>query len=240
MTIILKSLFSFSLTATAIVLVASCGWNIYHAAGSRKSLGELLDAAPKSGMGITVVGLACSGGGSRAAYLTMAILREVHKQGLRINLPTEVDRDRDILDQIDYVSSVSGGALSAAYFVLNKRLLEEPWDGPGWREYAEKMTISYRRRQWYWLGLGNPWSWLRSAFTNFNRGVIARVDYDRTLYRSAMLADLPDRPALAISATDVFTSDKYILSNRRQEGDTGIEAAEDSVYYRYRHSGEDV
>ncbi|MGD0291325.1 MAG: hypothetical protein ABSC63_16955 [Candidatus Binataceae bacterium] len=106
----------------------------------------------------------------------MAILREVHKEQLRLNLPTESEADRDLLDQIDYVSGVSGGALSAAYFVLNKDALRRPGDGPAWTDYADKMAAAYRRRQWYLLGLANPWSWVRWAFTNFNRGVIARED----------------------------------------------------------------
>jgi predicted acylesterase/phospholipase RssA len=206
-------------------------WDLYRPVGEGKSLEELLDAAPKTGMGTTVVGLASSGGGSRAAYLTMAVLREIHRNGLRLNLPSEASTDRDLLDQIDYISAVSGGSLSAAYFVLNKEALQEPWDGRAWKDYSEKMTIGYRRRQWYWLGLPNPWSWIRSAFTNFNRGVIARDDYDNLLYRSATLADFPDRPSLAVSATDALTGDMYLFSNRRVSGESPI-ISQDLFYDR--------
>ena len=213
-----KSPSRFLVAPLLVVGIAGCAlvrpWNVYGPVGHQKSEVELLEAAPRSSMGMTVVGLACSGGGSRAAYLTMAVLREIHRDRLRLNLPRESERERDLLDQIDYISGVSGGALSAAYFVLNKQALQEPWDGRAWKDYSRKMTIGYRRRQWYWLGLANPWSWLRWALTNFNRGVIARDDYDHILYSSATIADLPDRPSLAVSATDAFTGEMFIFSNR--------------------------
>ena len=68
--------------------------------------------------GSTVVGLAASGGGSRAAYLAAAILREMRASSARIETAA-TPQERSLLDQIDAVSAVSGGALTAAYFVAH-------------------------------------------------------------------------------------------------------------------------
>lgn len=56
------------LVAMVSVVVASAllpRRKVYGPVGLPKSLGDLVDAAPHTDMGTTVVGLACSGGGSR-------------------------------------------------------------------------------------------------------------------------------------------------------------------------------
>lgn len=50
--------------------------------------------------------LALSGGGSRAAYFSGMVMLELQKEG--------------ILDEVDLISSVSGGSLPAAYYCLSK------------------------------------------------------------------------------------------------------------------------
>lgn len=52
------------------------------------------------------IGLALSGGGYRAAAYHIGTMRALHKLG--------------ILDVVDVISSVSGGSITAAYYVLNK------------------------------------------------------------------------------------------------------------------------
>ena len=52
------------------------------------------------------IGLALSGGGYRAAAYHIGTLRALHKL--------------NVLDRVDVISSVSGGSITAAYYVLNK------------------------------------------------------------------------------------------------------------------------
>lgn len=52
------------------------------------------------------IGLALSGGGYRAAAFHIGTLRALHKL--------------NVLDKVDVISSVSGGSITAAYYVLNK------------------------------------------------------------------------------------------------------------------------
>lgn len=79
------------------------------------------------------------------------------------------------LNQIDFVSGVSGGALSAAYFVTNRDELLAHSRAQQWEAYLDRMMLNYRQRQWYLRGLLNPLSWGRTLFTDFNRGNLASI-----------------------------------------------------------------
>ena len=61
----------------------------------------------------TLVAIAISGGGSRAAYFAAAVLEKLSK----VKWPGE--NKGSLIEHANLVSSVSGGSLAAAYFVLN-------------------------------------------------------------------------------------------------------------------------
>jgi predicted acylesterase/phospholipase RssA len=162
--------------------------------------------------GSTVVGLAASGGGSRAAYLAAAILREMRASSARIETGA-TPQARSLLDQIDAVSAVSGGALTAAYFVAHgEQLRAADAAAEPWRSFLDKMALSYRLHQWYGLALTDPRVWAKYLFTNYHRGMLARDDYDATLFGGATLADLPSRPALYLNSFDVANHVRFIFS----------------------------
>ena len=63
-----------------------------------------------------LIGLAFSGGGTRAAAFSYGVLSELDR--------TKVDptgQKVSLLDRVDYISGVSGGAVTAAYFGLKGR-----------------------------------------------------------------------------------------------------------------------
>src|SRR5262249_61568251 len=74
--------------------------------------------------GGTVVGIASSGGGSRATYLSAAVLREIRRGGAAPMLSASSDAKQSLPDQVDGMSSVSGSSLAAGYFVLNSEELK--------------------------------------------------------------------------------------------------------------------
>jgi hypothetical protein len=132
-------------------------------------------------------------------------------EALRIGLPPHAGGS--LLDQIDAISAVSGGSLAASYFSLNAaKLLDADADAPAWATFLDKMAIEYRTRQWYGSAAWNPMTWMKSAFTDFNRGIVTRDDYSAELFGEASLKDLPDRPALFINAFDVANHVRFILS----------------------------
>ena len=69
-----------------------------------------------------VVGVALSGGGSRAALFGAAALEALG----RLRAP----QGGSVLEQVSYLSSVSGGGLTAAYYALHKHPRETPVLGP--------------------------------------------------------------------------------------------------------------
>jgi predicted acylesterase/phospholipase RssA len=161
----------------------------------------------------TIVGLAASGGGSRAAYLEAAILREIRRAGPALRIGPPPHSGKSLLDQISTISSVSGGSFAATYFSLKvANLREADADSEAWTSFLEKMAIEYRKRQWYGQAAWNPVHWARSIFTDYNRGVLARDDYGAVLFGTASLQDLPDRPALYINAFDVANHVRFVLS----------------------------
>jgi predicted acylesterase/phospholipase RssA len=62
-----------------------------------------------------VIGLAFSGGGTRAAAFAYGVLEELART------PSGDGKRRDLLDHVGIVSGVSGGAIMAAYYGLNGR-----------------------------------------------------------------------------------------------------------------------
>ena len=159
-----------------------------------------------------IVGLAWSGGGSRAAYLGAAILREIRRAEVRLALRDDAAGSGSLLEQLSIISSVSGGSLAAAYFVLNREELKADVAHDSWKRFLDKMALNYRARQWYMDAALNPIAWFKLLLSNFNRGHIARGVYDRVLYCGKTLSDLPDSPLLFINAVDVINVERYVLA----------------------------
>ena len=164
-------------------------------------------------LGPTTVAVAVSGGGSRAAYLAAAVLREIRRGRIRLNLQGKGDPEQSLLDQIDLISAVSGGSLASSYFVAHgDELRRADADAPVWAEFLDKMAINYRERQWFAQALATPSRWPKLLFTDYTRGNLASDDYNETLFRGATLGSLPDRPALYINAFDVANHVRFIFS----------------------------
>ncbi len=80
----------------------------------------------------TVYALAASGGGTRAALYSYAVLRALH--------------DRRALGQLTLVSSVSGGSAGTAYFAAHRARLLEPDAEAEWNEFREALAGDHIRR----------------------------------------------------------------------------------------------
>ncbi len=108
------------IAAALAALVGGCGTTINNQPINQPittSLSEALSAGREDTTYADelMVGLAFSGGGTRAAAFSFGVLQEIE----RTQLPR---RDRpSLLDRIDFVSGVSGGSITAAYFGLKKR-----------------------------------------------------------------------------------------------------------------------
>jgi predicted acylesterase/phospholipase RssA len=139
------------------------------------------------------IGLAISGGGSRAAVFGGAMLRELHRLGL--------------LQQVDMLSAVSGGALPAAYYALD-----------GYRDvdfsngFLERIGHDFQSdMRGRFLSPGNL---LTYWFTDATKADTVVQVLDDQLFHNATYADLnPSRPKLLLNATNALTGDPFVISD---------------------------
>jgi NTE family protein len=133
--------------------------------------------------------LAFSGGGSRAAALAYGVLQELR------DTPIELAGGKQrMLDEVDRISSVSGGSFTAAYYGLYGDRIFEDFETEFLRRDVEAALI---RR------LFSPASW----FNRSGRTELAVRYYDETLFGGATFSDLDlqakDRPIIVINASDL-------------------------------------
>ena len=135
---------------------------------------------------VTLV-LAFSGGGTRAAALAYGVL-----QGLRDSSITLKGETHRLLDEIDLISSVSGGSFAAAYFGLYKDQIFTDFEDKFLRQNIEAALFS---------GLLSPSLW----FSERGRTEMAIDHYDEAIFNGATFADIlrQSGPAIVINASDL-------------------------------------
>ena len=91
--------------------------------------------------------ISLSGGGTRAAAFSYGVLQELRDT-------TYIDRgaERRLLDEADYISSVSGGSFTAAYYGLYGDQIFEDYESVFLRQNVQKTLIG---------SVLNPFNWLR-------------------------------------------------------------------------------
>jgi len=135
---------------------------------------------------VTLV-LAFSGGGTRAAALAYGVLEAM--RDTTVNLDGESQR---LLDEIDVISSVSGGSFTAAYYGLH---------GDETFTDFEKNFLRSDVSGELMYGLVDPELWVSTG----GRTEMAVDYYEEKVFRGATYADLQRRegPLLVINATDL-------------------------------------
>jgi hypothetical protein len=151
----------------------------------------------------TLVGVALSGGGSRAALFGASGLEAL----ARVRTPG----GGSILEQVSYVSSVSGGSVAAAYYTSQKPLRETPVLAPDgaisddyraffarFREVvSQDIEGALVRRQLSTFRWFNPALAARSLFEVLSERVIGQVTFQALADRQAR----GDSPQLIINTT---------------------------------------
>jgi NTE family protein len=131
--------------------------------------------------------LAFSGGGTRAAALAYGVLQAL--RDTRVNLDGSSQR---LLDEIDTISSVSGGSFTAAYFGLYGDKIFTDFE----KDFLRR-NISIDLMQ----GLLDP----ANLLSERGRTEMAADYYDGNVFKGATFADLQngDGPLIVINATDL-------------------------------------
>ena len=144
-----------------------------------------------------MVVLAFSGGGTRAAAFSYGVLETMRD----ITIEWE-GCSRQLLNEIDTISAVSGGSFTAAYFGLfGERIFED---------YEDKFLNADVQGYLTW-SLFRPWNWFRLGSSFFGRSEFAADYYDKILFEGKTFADLMIRegPVIQINATEVSTGTQF-------------------------------
>ncbi len=148
--------------------------------------------------------LSLSGGGTRASTMAYGVLKHLR------DVKSGSDQN-SLLDQVNVISSVSGGSFAAAYFGLygQKRFFSE---------FPEKVLYCPIQRRLE-IKLLNPCNWFSLMSPTFGRSELAEAVYAEDIFGNHTFADLPLKwPFIIINATDMargaqfaFTQDYFNL-----------------------------
>ena len=154
----------------------------------------------------TLVLLAFSGGGTRAAALSYGVLEELRRTKVKAH-----GHEHTALDEVDLVVGVSGGSFTAlSYGLMGERLFTEFEPNFLLRDVQGELAARVL----------NPIFWPRLATTGYGRSELAADYYDEVLFHGATFDDLSrlGGPMVAVSGTDLtsgarfeFTQDHFDL-----------------------------
>jgi len=147
------------------------------------------------------VGIALSGGGSRAANFSAAVLSELQRYGF--------------LQHATALSSVSGGSLTAAYYGLHGQT--EQWSADLRTKLRANFESLLIRRSL------NPYIWVQILLTDFDRSDIMREVFDMILFGRATFGEFRHSPRILINATShsrggvpfIFTDENFAMLGSR-------------------------
>ena len=186
----------------AALLLAGCGGEAHYPINPRlahhdPNAGYRIEnvAADAGNSHAMLVVLMISGGGTRAAALAYGAL-----EALRDSKVVVAGRDTNLLDEVDYITAVSGGSITAAYFGLRgDRIFDEFADRFLYRDVERELR-------------GELWSSLpRMRSARFGRGDLLSKYFDEQLFDKATYADLArrSRPFIVVNATDLSSGGQF-------------------------------
>jgi hypothetical protein len=150
-----------------------------------------------------------TGGGSRAALWHAAVMKQLYRQ---VQLPD----GRSITDEIDYISSVSGGSLSSAYWCLRKPEADTTQTGQYddfFDTYLADMRVNIEARM-----TGSPLTWYRYLLSPEDRAIVLRETFDALYFKDKTFAELADRqrrgvsPVLIANGTAMESGAKFLFT----------------------------
>jgi NTE family protein len=149
----------------------------------------------------TLVVLAFSGGGTRAAAFSYGVLEFLRRTEVLAPNGTKVR----LLDAVDVITGVSGGSFTALAYGL----------------YGDKLFVDYEQRflkrdvQGELLARAlSPGSWGNLVSTGWGRSELAAQLYDEILFNGATYGDLDrgDGPFIMVSTTDISNGGRVVFS----------------------------
>jgi NTE family protein len=150
----------------------------------------------------TILLLAFSGGGTRAAALSYGVLEALRSKEIVID-----GQRRRLLDEVDVITGVSGGSFTAlAYALLGEQLFSE-YEARFLKRDVQGALLARTL---------NPVYWPMLVGGTYGRSELAADYYDEILFGGATFGDLLGRntPIAIVASTDLSTGARRIHSIR--------------------------
>jgi predicted acylesterase/phospholipase RssA len=142
--------------------------------------------------------LAFSGGGTRASALAYGVLEKLRKTDI-----TWQGATKRLLEEVDCISSVSGGSFTAAYYALFRERVFKDFRASFLEHNIERELI---------LRTLNPVNLLRLASPYFSRIDLAAELYHESIFDGKTFGELiarGRRPFLIVNATNLATGERF-------------------------------
>lgn len=152
---------------------------------------------PKMKADDTFIVLAFSGGGTRAAALAYGVLEELRDTPVVVN-----GRRLRLLDEVDVITSVSGGSYTAAYYGLFRDRIFTDFESVFLKRNVQGELLSL---------LANPVTLSTLASPDFNRSDLAAKWLGNNIFENKTFADMNSRggPVVIINASDINTGTTF-------------------------------
>ena len=136
--------------------------------------------------------LTFSGGGTRAAALSYGVLEELRRTEVVID-----GEKRRLLDEVDRISSVSGGSFTAGYYGLFGDRIFEDFQNKFLKKDVQGALVVRT--------FLNPLNWFRLLSNTFDRSDLAAEYYDEHIFAKGTFGDIAARkgPMILMNATDM-------------------------------------
>jgi NTE family protein len=150
--------------------------------------------------------LTFSGGGKRAAAFSYGVLEALRD----IQITTPDGERRALLDEIDLISAVSGGAFTAAYYALHGHETFE--------SYSPRF-LNHDTEKDLWHQVLMPASWGKLLRDDVSRSDLEVGYFDKELFRGANVYDVMTRsPRVIITATDLVRAKPFSFTREQLNG----------------------
>ena len=147
-----------------------------------------------------IAAVTLSGGGARAAAFGYGVLQALHQTPVLLN-----NRKTSMLDQVGFISGVSGGSIVATYYAAFGAETFERFEADFLRKNFQDSLISFALKPGNLFDLSSPW---------FGRTQLLAQRLDE-LYQGKTYADMwarPGRPRLLVSSTDLSLGSSFEFS----------------------------
>ena len=148
----------------------------------------------------TVIVLAFSGGGMRAAAFSYGVLEELRRTEVTI-----AGRKARLLDEVDLITGVSGGSFTALAYGLHGEKLFDDYERRFLKRNVQGELVAR---------LFKPHNWGAFISGSWGRSEMAAELYDELLFDGKTYADLMARsgPMIMTTATDISTGSRLAFS----------------------------